>query len=216
MANSVIIAAAAILLAGLLVVEKKDRTGGKLAVKAPLSALFVAAAVVQPNPEPIYFRLLLAGLLLCLVGDICLVLDRRAAFLAGLVAFLVGHLAYTTAFVQLSGLRPPVYGALAAAAAAGAAVFFRLKPHLGSMKSPVAAYIVVISLMVCAAVATAADAGLSPAARRMIPAGALAFYLSDIFVARQRFVRKDFANRLFGLPLYYTGQFLLAFSVGVL
>jgi hypothetical protein len=41
-----------------------------------------------------------------------------------------------------------------------------------------------------------------------------AFYLSDLFVARQRFVAPAFANRLYGLPLYYLGQFLLAFSVG--
>jgi hypothetical protein len=33
-------------------------------------------------------------------------------------------------------------------------------------------------------------------------------------VARQRFVAPAFANRLYGLPLYYLGQFLLAFSVG--
>jgi hypothetical protein len=37
-----------------------------------------------------------------------------------------------------------------------------------------------------------------------------------VFVARDRFLKKDFFNRLVGLPLYYTGQFILAFSVGVL
>jgi hypothetical protein len=44
--------------------------------------------------------------------------------------------------------------------------------------------------------------------------GALGFYVSDIFVARQRFLKTDFVNRLIGLPLYYGGQFLLAFSTG--
>ncbi|MDD3992851.1 MAG: hypothetical protein PHV70_11955 [Desulfobacteraceae bacterium] len=38
--------------------------------------------------------------------------------------------------------------------------------------------------------------------------------MSDLFVARQRFVAPAFSNRLLGLPLYYIGQFLLAFSVG--
>jgi uncharacterized membrane protein YhhN len=46
----------------------------------------------------------------------------------------------------------------------------------------------------------------------MIITDALMFYFSDIFVARERFVTHEFANRLIGLPLYYTGQFLLAFS----
>ena len=35
---------------------------------------------------------------------------------------------------------------------------------------------------------------------------------SDIFVAEQRFVTEQALNRLLGLPLYYTGQFLLAAS----
>jgi uncharacterized membrane protein YhhN len=45
--------------------------------------------------------------------------------------------------------------------------------------------------------------------------GAVMFYVSDIFVAHQRFVMQSFTNRLIGLPLYYAAQFLLAFSVGL-
>lgn len=30
-----------------------------------------------------------------------------------------------------------------------------------------------------------------------------------------RFIKKQMLNRCIGLPLYYAGQFLLAFSVGV-
>jgi hypothetical protein len=33
-------------------------------------------------------------------------------------------------------------------------------------------------------------------------------------VARNKFIRNEFLNRLVGLPLYYLGQFLLAFSIG--
>jgi hypothetical protein len=46
--------------------------------------------------------------------------------------------------------------------------------------------------------------------------GALGFYLSDVFVARNRFIKPEYLNRFIGLPLYYGGQFLLAFSVGLL
>jgi uncharacterized membrane protein YhhN len=45
--------------------------------------------------------------------------------------------------------------------------------------------------------------------------GASLFYLSDLFVARNRFVKKEYVNRLVGLPLYYTGQYLLALSVNL-
>lgn len=72
-------------------------------------------------------------------------------------------------------------------------------------------YIVVISVMVAAwSVTNNSDAAVQ--GRIMIITGALMFYFSDIFVARERFVTHEFANRLIGLPLYYTGQFLLAFS----
>ena len=40
--------------------------------------------------------------------------------------------------------------------------------------------------------------------------GALAFFVSDLAVARDRFVVKQFSNRLWGLPAYYLGQVLLA------
>ena len=46
-----------------------------------------------------------------------------------------------------------------------------------------------------------------------IAGGALAFYLSDLSVARDRFVRPAFVNRAWGLPLYYGAQFVLAATV---
>jgi hypothetical protein len=45
--------------------------------------------------------------------------------------------------------------------------------------------------------------------------GAVAFYVSDLAVARQRFVRQQVLNRLWGLPLYYGAQLLLASSIGL-
>ena len=50
----------------------------------------------------------------------------------------------------------------------------------------------------------------------MVFIGATCFYFSDLFVARNRFLKKEFFNRLIGLPMYYVGQFLLAFSLGLL
>jgi uncharacterized membrane protein YhhN len=42
--------------------------------------------------------------------------------------------------------------------------------------------------------------------------GAIAFTASDVSVARDRFVRNDFFNRAWGLPLYYCAQLLIALS----
>ncbi|NNF09333.1 MAG: lysoplasmalogenase, partial [Acidimicrobiia bacterium] len=47
-----------------------------------------------------------------------------------------------------------------------------------------------------------------------IPAGASLFIASDIAVARNTFVAPGYANKLWGLPLYYGGQLLLAWAAG--
>jgi len=43
--------------------------------------------------------------------------------------------------------------------------------------------------------------------------GAVAFYASDLAVARHRFVTETFSNKLWGTPLYFGAQLLLAASV---
>jgi len=95
-------------------------------------------------------------------------------------------------------------------------VTLRQRLHLGDMRIPVIAYIVIITAMVISAAALMNNPGLDPAARALVFAGALLFYVSDIFVARQRFVTKAFLNRAAGLPLYYAGQFMIAFSTGLI
>jgi uncharacterized membrane protein YhhN len=41
----------------------------------------------------------------------------------------------------------------------------------------------------------------------------MAFMASDVFVARERFVRSSPVNTTAGLPLYFLGQVLLALTV---
>jgi hypothetical protein len=49
----------------------------------------------------------------------------------------------------------------------------------------------------------------------VILAAAVAFYLSDLAVARDRFVAPGFRNRLWGLPLYYGAQLLFVWTVSL-
>ena len=84
------------------------------------------------------------------------------------------------------------------------------------MKGPVIGYMVVITVMVCAASSVLGVADFNLSGRVMAFSGAVAFYFSDVFVARDRFVKEGFVNRLVGLPMYYAGQFLIAFSLGYL
>ena len=46
----------------------------------------------------------------------------------------------------------------------------------------------------------------------LIP-GAILFYVSDIFVARQRFVSAGYSNSILGLPQYYTAVWCFAVSI---
>jgi uncharacterized membrane protein YhhN len=78
------------------------------------------------------------------------------------------------------------------------------------MRPAVLAYITAISLMAWAAL-SAVLGGPGPAIALI---GALLFYISDLAVARDRFITRSFVNRLWGLPAYYTGQVLLALSIG--
>jgi uncharacterized membrane protein YhhN len=214
MTNFLIVVLAAGLLAGLLYCEKGEVPRARLTVKSLLSSLFIFATVVQFHTIPFYYRFLLIGMIFCLGGDIFLALPAKKMFLFGLVSFLLGHVFYAAAFFYTAGFNPWTGFGLATSALAGAGVFTWLRPHLGSMKIPVICYILVISAMVAGAWSMMGAVELKPAGRLTAFIGALGFYISDIFVARQRFLKADFVNRMLGLPLYYGGQFMLAFSTG--
>jgi len=214
--NISIVLSAAGLLAGLLYCEKKELVKPKLTVKSILSALFIFAAVVQSHPLLSFYRLLLIAMLFCLGGDVLLALRGERMFLYGLVSFLLGHLFYTGAFFYTIGLNRWTFIGLAISLSAGVGVFLWLRCHLGNMKIPVMIYIVVISAMVAGAGSLMDVENLKLSGRWLAFGGAVSFYLSDVFVARQRFLKAGFVNRLIGLPLYYSGQFLLAFSTGLL
>jgi uncharacterized membrane protein YhhN len=207
---------AILLLITLLVSIKRQLPNTTLVAKSLLSAIFVFTALTTPHLNPSYSRLIVIGLVFCLAGDVCLVFNSRKAFLAGLSVFLLGHLVYVGAFFSIAGVNVWSMISLAVAGTLSAIVFTWLKPHLGSMKGPVIAYVVTITVMVAGAGSVAGVNHFSAAGRWLVAGGAIFFYLSDLFVARHQFVKDAFLNRAAGLPLYYLGQFFLAFSVGLI
>ena len=217
MNTTVILASAVVLLCGLLLAEKKENLKGILLTKPLLSALFIATALLQPHSADPYFYLILAGLVLCFAGDICLIFFfNRKVFTAGLAFFLTGHILYVLAFFITAGFTTGAWLSLAVMSVISFFVFTRLRPHLGSMVGPVIAYITIISVMVVAASSLTARQDFSLQARTLVMAGSILFYVSDLFVARHRFVAKKIVNRYAGLPMYYAAQFMLAFSVGMI
>lgn len=196
----VALAAGAASLAGLLRAEAGDRPAARALFKSVCSGGFLLLAL-SPGIDSAYARWVLAALVLSAVGDLALLSEAKRFFLAGLVAFLLAHVAYCVAFAPAS--RPFLWTALALAVAA-AGVLRWLWPGLGTMRIPVVVYCAVISVMLWLALGV--DRGA-------VRAGAALFYVSDLAVARQKFVAPGVGNRLVGLPLYYAGQYLLAWSV---
>ena len=216
MTNTFIIISGIIFLHGLLFYEKKKNKVPLLIAKSILSLLFVITALLQPRSVPAYYHYLLVGLIFCLIGDVCLAFPRESAFKVGLVAFLIGHIFYIFSFSFLIPISYWISSGLFIFLGMSASIFFWLRPHLKSMLIPVLLYIAVITMMVFGAWAVFWKSSFRISGRALILAGSLCFYFSDVFVARDKFIREEYQNRLFGLPLYYAGQFMLAFSVGLL
>ena len=216
MLNILVIILAAALTNGLLFFENRENQKGMLPTKTLLSALFVLTVLVQPHPMPCYYYFLLVGFMFCLVGDVCLALPQKKMFLFGLVSFLLGHISYIFGFFSAAEIGLWTWAGSLPVLFISGWVYTWLRPHLGPMEMPVLVYVVIITVMISGAWTVLGDINLARSGRIMIFVGASCFYFSDVLVARDRFVRKGFLNRLIGLPLYYMGQFLLAFSVGLL
>ena len=193
----------------LLVAEWADSGIAKAAAKMSAASAFIAMALACGALESTFGQILLGGLALCWIGDACLLSPGQSTgFLVGIGAFLVAHLAYAIAFLQL-GLDPIglLVGGLAMGGFAASALSW-LRPRVpDDFRIAVVSYIGVISLMVATSIG-AVTAG----APLVLVIGAIGFAISDLFVARERFVRTGFVNSALGLPAYFGSQLLLAYS----
>lgn len=199
----------AVSVAGLLVAEYRDWRVGVWIAKPLASTAFIATALAAGATSSSFGRLILAGLVLSWFGDVLLIPRQRPKiFLAGVASFLLGHVAFAIAFLA-RGVAPAWFVGAAVLVIAALVIVVRwLAPHLpDDMRAAAHAYMIVISLMVVTASGTFGAAG-----NAAILIGAVAFYFSDLSVARDRFVEHAFLNRLWGLPLYYFAQLVLAYS----
>jgi uncharacterized membrane protein YhhN len=195
---------------GLLVAEQRNSRLGIWIAKPLAASAYVWSALAWGALQSSYGRWLLVGLICCWWGDLLLVpRHHRRAFRAGILAFLLGHVAYVIAFSQH---RIDHWGlALGVGLALVLAGFVArwLGPKLPTaFRKLVWAYVAVISGMLIAAFGAAMGSG--PAG---IAIGAVLFAVSDLTVARDRFVSHAFVNRLLGLPLYFAAQLVLARTV---
>lgn len=196
----------------LVLCDYRDLRAGRYLFK-PLAAIaFIWLALSLDATDTRYGQWLLSALALCLVGDVFLMWDDERCFLAGLAAFLCGHLLFAVAFFQLPvnplGL---AISALPVLVLLGT-VWRWLIPHVNrDMKIPVTLYILVISAMLLCAGMTAGQS-----AAVLIIAGAWGFACSDLAVARRQFILPaSRLNGVWGTPLYFLSQMVLASSLAL-
>ncbi|MEM6293175.1 MAG: lysoplasmalogenase [Myxococcota bacterium] len=198
----------ALTLAALAVLLLAERAGASTWIRLtkPLTSVgFLAYALSEGALQTSYGQAIFAGLVCSWFGDVFLLSKRPAWFLAGLIAFFAAHVAYIAAFATFSPSWSTVLLTTAGLGVAAGLVRGWLRPNLAEgMKRPVDLYMMVITIMV----ATAFAAWRVDAPTMML-GGAVAFYLSDLSVARDRFVAPGFVNRLWGLPAYYLAQLML-------
>lgn len=205
-------------LGGLLTAESSGAVRERYTFKPIASLGFVLVALLGgalTADAPVFCLWIVIGLVLGALGDIALMLPGRRAFLTGLVSFLAGHIAYIIGFHYLTPISSWTNPTALIPVIFTIPVLLWLWPHLGSMKGPVIAYVIVITTMVVGALAVLmADdpGGLTTREVHALVGGAVLFYISDLAVARQRFVVESPTNRMWGLPAYYGGQLLLAWS----
>ena len=191
----------------LLLAELKSSRLGVWLIKPVASTLFVITALLAGALASSYGRLILLGLLLSWLGDVFLISKRQLFFIVGLGSFLLAHVAFSGAFLLQSLKVLPLTLAATATVVFAIIILRWLWPHLShSFRPAVVSYLAAISLMVVLASGTMAAVG------PQLLIGAVMFTVSDIFVARERFVSPSVVNRLWGLPLYYAAQLIFALS----
>ena len=177
--------------------------------KPGVMVLLILAAFAAHPAVPAERPWVVAGLVLGLAGDVLLLGESSRAFLAGLVAFLIGHLAFIAGFRTLpfnAGGAALAGGIALASAAVLLPIYVRALRSGGraSLVVPVIAYVAAISTMLVSAWGT-----LVPLAM----VGGLLFYASDAELAWDRFVKPIRRGRLINIVLYQAGQAALAASL---
>lgn len=194
--------------AWLLTAIRRDQLRMQWLAKPAASAIFVVFGLMRADFHSAFDLWMVIGLMLGTAGDVLLI-DLRT-FRWGLLTFLVGHVAFIVAFDNAQTMSTwSLTTFVPLAVTAGAAARW-LWPHASSMRGAVIAYIGVISLMAWGGIALSFSGALPITAG----IGVTLFFLSDLMVARHRFVKAAFLNRAVGLPAYYAGQMLLAMTIG--
>jgi uncharacterized membrane protein YhhN len=162
---------------------------------------------VLRSPRSAYRNRIAVGLLLSAVGDVAI--ERH--FVAGLVAFLFAHVAYSAAFLSDTWRARWARAVPVAAYAAGFTLL--LWPGLGPLRPAFLAYALAIGTMLWRAAAGVGHRGAPSRGEWAALAGAVLFAASDSLIALDRFRAPIPGASVAIMLLYWAGQSGIAWSV---
>ncbi|MBK8254463.1 MAG: lysoplasmalogenase [Polyangiaceae bacterium] len=202
--NAIVTAGLFIVGIGLFVTGVLADSAALRLVGKPIPVLALTSfAALQKKP---YARWIAGGLFLGAVGDVFLEISKNL-FVAGLVAFLLGHIAYVIAFfLDEKRLKPAL---LIPPLALGGLVIWQLWPGLGALKVPVVVYMFVICAMAWRA---AARLSMTRGDTVWALAGAVLFLISDSTLGFHRFGGSFPGARAVILVTYWAAQMCIALS----
>ncbi|MBT7600011.1 MAG: lysoplasmalogenase [Anaerolineae bacterium] len=158
------------------------------------------------------------GLILSMAGDIFLMLPKEQ-FIAGLVAFLLAHVAYIVGF----NLSMPPFDLMASVwAILIGLIAARLYQHISAgltrqgkeaLQKPVFAYTAVISIMLLSALLTIYRPDWEMRAALVVSLGATLFMISDAILAWNKFVTPIKHGRVKNMAAYHLGQIILIYGI---
>lgn len=190
-------------------------------LKGSASLMFVIIGYLAYKTAGSSFaRLIFTGLLFGMIGDILLNLrfvfekNGQKIFLAGILAFLIGHIIYLLALIPRAGQGWVWYCAAAGALAAGCLLIYIFK----TMDVKPAFKIFGIFYLGAVFIMTAIALGIAfftPSQGALIYAvGAVLFTASDVVLIFNTFSGVTrFSLRITNLTLYYIGQMMIACSL---
>jgi uncharacterized membrane protein YhhN len=179
-------------------------------LKPLTTTLILIVAVLAPISQgPVYRGAIAAGLILSLVGDVLLMLPSDP-FMAGLISFLLAHLAYIIAMTS-DGQFSPSWPLGVALIVYAMVIYVFVSLDLGRRRFGVIVYMVVIGFMVWSA--WGRWSVLRSPHALLAAGGASLFLLSDSSLAINRFHSKQAWGQLVTLSTYYLAQLLIAWSV---
>ncbi|WP_341357562.1 lysoplasmalogenase [Rossellomorea sp. y25] len=171
----------------------------------PMALIIFYAFRQLPAKAAPAMRLIIIGLFFCMLGDGFIVLS----FVAGLGAFLIGHVFYLMGFIRMSRFNKARLAALLPIALYS---FFIGRQLITALQTdgndglvlPVVSYMLVISLMALTAILTG---------NLWATVGSILFVISDSILSWNMFVAAIPYSDVLIMTTYYSAQFLIASSL---